>query len=228
MSSVQAYYLYNNGDTELIGVYDGDRIKAHSALIRNEIATHKPNGIYRVSLQGPTIASLRVVLREIDKIQQGEVLQIKITTHDISRAINIHSAIRYLQVEPEQTLVVGHFHGYLSKQIVNPDEMVAIYLHYGNPANPFHKIFVVMIQKIAWSFVHNEIPDGQCEFLKGAALRYPEIDAAIHAKVVEERRNKQVKEEKEAREAQMEERRKIRRAAKKGGQEGGREMEAVG
>ena len=215
MSSVQAYYLYNNGNTELIGVYDGDRIKAHSALIRNETATQEPHPIQRVSLQGPTFESLQIVLREINNIQQGEVLLIKIKTRDIKKAINIHSAIRYLQVEPEQTLVVGHFHGYLSKQIVNPDEMVAIYLHYGNPANRFHSIFVVMIQNIAHSFVHNQITDRQCELLKEAALRYPEIDAAIHAKVVNERRNKQAKEEREKQEAEMADGRMSRRAAKK-------------
>lgn len=121
----------------------------------------------------------------------------------------------YNNGDTEQTLVVGHFHGYLSKQIVNPDEMVAIYLHYGNPANRFHKIFVVMIQAIAYSFVYNRISDRQCELLKGAALRYPEIDAAIHAKVVEERRNKQAKEEREKQEAEMGDGSMSRRAVKK-------------
>jgi hypothetical protein len=193
MSSVQAFYRFDNGTTQMIGVYDGDRMKAHSALIRNEIATQEPDIIYRVSLQGPTIESLRIVLGEIEKVQQGQVLQIKITTRDLKRAINIHSAIQYLQVEPEQTMVQGHFHGYLSKQLVNPDEMVAIYLHYGNPTGRFHQIFKVMIQNIAYSAVKGTIPQVQNRLLQETALRYPEIDAAINTAIDEERRKLQRK-----------------------------------
>lgn len=195
MSSVQVYYRHNGGAMDLVGVYDGDRIKAHSALIRNEIATLEPNIIYRVYLRGPTFESLKVVLQEIDKAHADEVFQITIKTRDIQKAINIHSAIQYLQVEPEQTKVVGHFHGYVSHQLVNPDEMVALYLAYGNPDGRFHKIFQVMIHDIAWRYLEDQIPGRQGDLLKQAALRYPAIDAAISAKVAELRREKERKEE---------------------------------
>ncbi|GAB7336437.1 hypothetical protein MBLNU13_g09733t1 [Cladosporium sp. NU13] len=195
MSSVQAYYRHNGGAIDLIGVFDGDRIKAHSALIRSQIATLEPNIIYRVYLRGPTFESLKVVLQEIDSAQVDEVFQIAIKTRDIQKAINIHSAIQYLQVEPEQTKVVGHFHGYVSHQLVNPDEMVALYLAYGNPDGRFHKIFEVMIQDIAWRYLQGTIPRRQGDLLKEASLRYPAIDAAISAKIVELRREKQRKEE---------------------------------
>ena len=182
-------------------MYDGDHIKAHSALIRNILAPIEPHPINRVYLRGATIETLRIVLNEIHKVQPGEVLQVKIRTRDLSKAINIHHAIHYLQVEPAQLLVEGHFHGLLSKQLVNPDEMVAVFLNYGNPAGRFYRIFQIMVQKIAWDFVHDKIPQVQAGLLKQAAERYPDLDAAIEAKVIQERRDKQRRDEQNERKA---------------------------
>ena len=195
MSSVQVFYRHDGGATDLVGVYDGDRIKAHSARIRSEIATLEPNIIYRVYIRGPTFESLKVVLQEIDKAQADEVFQITIKTRDLKKAINIHSAVQYLQVEPEQTKVVGHLHGYISHQLVNPDEMVAVYLAYGDRNRRFHKVFEVMVHDIAWRYLEGNIPQRQGDLLKAATLRYPAIDTAIKDKVIEIRREKERKAE---------------------------------
>ena len=195
MSSVQVFYRHNGGATDLVGVYDGDRIKAHSARIRNEIATLEPNIIYRIYVRGPTFESLEVVLQEIDKAKADEVFQIIIKTRDFQKAINIHTAIQYLQVEPEQSRVVGHLHGYITHQLVNPDEMVAVYLTYGNPHHLFHKVFTVMLHDIAWRQVKGRIPQWQGDLLKEASLRYPALDIAIKNKVIEVSREEERKEE---------------------------------
>lgn len=195
-------------------MYDGDHIKAHSALIRNILAPIEPHPIIRVYLRGATIETLRIVLNEIDKVQPGEVLQMKIRTRDLSKAINIHRAIHYLQVEPAQPLVEGHFHGRLSKQLVNPDEVVAIFLNYGNPDGRFYRIFQIMVQKIAWDFVHDKIPPRQAELLKAAAERYPDIDAAIKAQVIQERGDKQRRDERDERKAAKKQERQERKAGR--------------
>jgi hypothetical protein len=181
------YYLDHDGNTTTVGVYDGDHIKAHSALIRNEIAAEGPQIIYRVTLKGPTIRSLKFVLNEINAVQQGQVLAIKITTRDIQQAIDIHSATQYLQVEPEQTTIEGHIHGYLAKQLVNPDEMLAVFNTYGNAGNCFHRTFETMLSTIAWGQLDGTIPTEQGNLLKQTAMLYPELDNAISAKVVETR-----------------------------------------
>jgi hypothetical protein len=98
-------------------------------------------------------------------------------------------------------LVEGHFNGLLSKQLVNPDEMVAVFLNYGNPAGRFYRIFQIMVQKIAWDFVHDKIPQVQAGLFKQAAERYPDLDAAIKAKVIQERRDKQRRDEQNERKA---------------------------
>jgi len=135
MSVVQAYYNYTDGTTDLIGVYDTERVKAHSALIRRMLATQEPTIMYEVYLDGPTttIESLKTVLQSIHEVLQDEIYQLRITTRNLAKAINIHHAIRYLQVEPEQTKATGHLNGYVCHQLINPDEMVAIYHAYGNP-----------------------------------------------------------------------------------------------
>jgi hypothetical protein len=173
-------------------------------LIRNEIASQGPQIIYRVDLQGPTIRSLRVVLNEINAVQQGQILAIKITTRDIKQAIDIHRATQYLQVEPEQTTVEGHIKGYLAKQLVSPDEMLEVFNTYGNAGNRFHKIFETMLSTIAWAQLEGEIPTEQGNLLKQTAVLHPELDRAISAKVVEMRpahRRKMLQREKEAKEA---------------------------
>jgi hypothetical protein len=184
MSVVQAYHRDRSGDVELIGIYDGDRVKAHSALIRNTIAT-RAGVMHDVELQGPTFAALKVILGTIHAMKQGEVLQLAITTRNLAKAIDIHRAIHYLKVEPEQTKIVGHLNGYLSHQLINPDEMVVVYLAYGHPDNPFHKIFCTMIQTIAYKYVGGTISKEMANFLKEAAIDYPDLDAALNAKVTE-------------------------------------------
>ena len=213
MSSVQAWYRRPGGASDqLIGAYDGDYIKAHSAFIRDKLATAGPHVIYRVYLEGPTFESLGVVLHEIDKVKKGEILKIIITTRDIKKAINIHSAVQYLQVEPQQTMVEGHINGYLSHQLVTPDEMVAAYTAYGNPSGRFHKTFETMLSTIAWAQLDQRIPQAQGNALKLAAIRYPALDKAISDKVVQMRPDHQRKAEQREREAQ---------AARDAGEEGG-------
>ena len=214
MSSVQAFYRPHGpgGPIDRIGVFDGDHMKAHSARIRKTMADAGPYVIYRVYLERPTFESLQIVLREIDRVKQGQLLQIKITTRDIKKAIDIHNAVQYLQVEPEQTLVEGHINGYLSKVLVSADEMVAVYNNYGNPSSRFHRTFETMLSTIAWAQLDHLIPTAQGNLLKQTALRYPALDKAISDKVVEVRFDHQRKVEQREREAQ---------AAREADEEGG-------
>ena len=185
MSVVQAYHRDQSDTVLLIGLYDGDRIKAHSALIRDMIAARPVGVIYDVELQGPSFEGLKVVLDNIHTVQQGQVLQIKISTRNLAKAIAIHLAIHYLRVEPDQTQVVGHLNGYLSHQLVNPDELVEVHLNYGRPGHPYHKIWETMIQTIAYKYVGGDISQRTANFLKETVLSYPELDAALNAKVDE-------------------------------------------
>jgi hypothetical protein len=157
-----------------------------------------------VTLRGPTFQSLRIVLNEINAVHQGQVLEIKITTRDIKRAIDIHLATQYLQVEPEQTLIEGHINGYLAKQLVHPDEMLAVFNAYGNTGNRSYKTFETMLSTLAWGQLDRTIPQEQGNLLKQTAMRYPPLDRAISAKVVEIRpahQRKVQQRERQAREA---------------------------
>jgi hypothetical protein len=205
MSVVQAYHRDRAGNVELIGIYDGDRVKAHSARIRDMISTQDPGVIFQVRLEGPTFAALRVVLNSIHTMQRDRVLDIKITTRDLAKVIDIHRATLYLKVEPEQTRMVGHLNGYVSHQIINPDEMIAVYLTYGHRTNPNHKIFCTMVQTLAFNCVGGNIPQQMADYIKESALRHPDLDAALNAKVnelqkIKDRRQKQA-EKKAARKA---------------------------
>lgn len=221
MSSIQIFHRAPDGDETVVGVLDGDRIKAHSARVRALVAAQPPKIMYRFTFSGPTAESLKIVLDQINALPRGQVLQIAVNTRNLVKAIDIHRAIECLQIEPDQGKIVGHLNGYLSHEILTAEEMVAVHLAYGTPGNKNHKTWSTMIHTIAYRWVGGDVPQSVADELKGAAMQHPTLDAALNAKVDELQAIKTSREEaierrvlRDQRRAAREEKRAAKRAAR--------------
>ena len=185
MSSVQVFHNAANGALTLVGVYDGDRIKAHSAKLRNMMTAMPSAAIYRINLYEGDVNSLQYALGEIQAMQQGQYLEITTTTRDLNKAIALHNAIEFLEIEPEQSKIVGHLNGYIAHQLISPEEMIAIHKNYGTPGHPHARIWNTMIHTIAYRYVGKKIKRETAELFSIALLRYPELKKALDDKVRE-------------------------------------------
>lgn len=182
MSSVQLFHRSATGTESLVGVIDGDLIKAHSATIRNLIATRPQDIIHRVTLRGPTVEGLKLVLDQVQVLQNDEVLEININTRNIEKAIDVHRAVECMKIEPPQTKIEGHLNGFLSHELPTPKEMVAIHNAYGAPSSAYVKVWNTMVHTIAYKWVGGDIPQDTIA-LKRVARDHPALDAALNKRV---------------------------------------------
>lgn len=183
MSSVQLFHRCATGTETLVGVINGDLIKAHSVTIRNLIATRPQDIIHRVTLRGPTAEGLKLVLDQVQALQRDEVLEISINTRNIEKAIDVHRAVECMKIEPPQHKIEGHLNGFLSHELPTPKEMIAIHNAYGAPGNAYAKVWNTMVHMIAYKWVGGDIPQDTAIALKRAARDHPALDAALDKRV---------------------------------------------
>lgn len=185
MSSVQIFHRDENRNETLVSVIDGDRIKAHSGTIRVKILNSPPDIIYRFTLYGPSAAAFKHVIEEIKFVDSNKVLFIPIHHTGLAEAIDIHQAVSLLQIEPMQSHIEGHIRGFLSHNLVTPEQLQLLQITYGAAVEGTagHKIMSVMVATLAYDDVHGHMSDDVKIALQRACAPYPKLTEAINHKV---------------------------------------------
>lgn len=199
MSVVQVY-LGTEDDPEIfVGIIDGDRIKAHSAKVREIIATREPKLIQQVHFSGPDFAAISYVVDKIRVQHPREVLRISVSDLPLTRAIAVHRAVLCMRIEPEQDHILGHLKGYVAHKLVSLRDMEIVYNEYGwhSKENEGYMVYKAMIDKIAWEWYHGRLSEDGGLF--SAMDGYPGLKRLVEGKTTGLRKGAENRARREAR-----------------------------
>lgn len=170
---------------------DEDRIRAHSGLADQLLGPKPTEGeaplealTKTITLRGAAPAALKYILERIKKNKTTRILHVKVHDLGLPRAVAIYEAAELLQLQPHQPQIEGHIVGYISHNLVTPEEMIAVHRIFESRQNT-SKTWRVLIHQIAWNLVHSRYTGQQAdELVEACKVQYPDLYQAIDHKIV--------------------------------------------
>ena len=192
MSVVQIYV--KAGDQRLFrGNINEALIRTHSKRVRDVLNTNQLNALTKeVTLAGAAPAAFDFVIGKIKGVKPPQQLYIKVHDLPLVRAIAVYEATEAMIIEPVQSHIENHIIGWVTHNIVSPDEMVALHkVFYGRRDSS--KVWDRLVHHIAWNIVEGKIVNPLGAELEVAARPYPELFEAVNEQksVLEERKARQ-------------------------------------
>ena len=156
MSVVQIYV--KAGDQRLFrGNINEALIRTHSKRVRDVLNTNQLNALTKeVTLAGAAPAAFDFVIGKIKGVKPPQQLYIKVHDLPLVRAIAVYEATEAMIIEPVQSHIENHIIGWVTHNIVSPDEMVALHkVFYGRRDSS--KVWDRLVHHIAWNIVEGKI-----------------------------------------------------------------------
>ncbi|KAK5112889.1 hypothetical protein LTR85_011116 [Meristemomyces frigidus] len=187
--SVVQIYLQTATEFGSLAIIDEQRIRAHSVTIDDALGP--PNGSLKqtVTLMGAAPGALKYILDRVQKNKPEMVLHIKVHDQGFLKAVAIYEAAELLKLQPPQPQIEGHVIGYISHNVVNPAELIAVHRCF-EARQETSKTWRVLIHQVAWNILHGKYAEQQAIDLKAAASQYPTLVAAIDHRILHDLQEK--------------------------------------
>ena len=210
MSNVNIHVTYNGQTTYLRTIAEATLVN-FSRVVRDALADQEGNP-KRLNLAGAARGPLEKVIDLA--IRFGDKTRVNVTDKPFPNVFRLHQAINALGFEPAQPQVEGRLSYLLANETFEPSTMIEIHQafgHLGSASKPWR----VMIDQIAWDVLnHENHNERQVAALREEALKWPDLFAAVKAKVKD---LQQKRREREAAKQQQKEERDRQRAQGRAG-----------
>ena len=137
-------------------------------------------GPKKVTFSNVAPGALKYIIKQVEKYQSR--YQFAIGGRLFNNVLAAQQTIDALGVYPSQNQVMGHLITHITKKELQPVEVEAVHIAYGQLAH-HSRLWLHMIETVGYKFANNQYTEKQSNAMIAVCQQYPELDNAVLGRI---------------------------------------------